>query len=124
MTTQENTPRARIRPPSKRALDVPVGTIEVTRAGYDGDPDETESIQVPKFQGPLARVRLEGSVTRNMGDYNSIRVAVMVEMPCYPSATDVDRCYDWCSAKVEEKIQRELVVAVGGPAAEPDRGEA
>ncbi len=104
--------RTRNRP---RALDIPTGTMEVTRAGYGGDSEEAETIQVPKFEGEAGRVRVEGSITRNMGDYNSIRIGVSVEMPCYPSEHDVDRCYDWCSAKVEDKIQNELRIAVGEP---------
>ncbi len=111
----KKTVRVRTRTRSKRALDIPTGTMEVTRAGYSGDPEETETVQVPKFEGEASRVRVEGSITRNMGDYNSIRIAVMVEMPCYPSESDVDRCYDWCSAKVEDKIQNELRIATGQP---------
>ncbi len=107
--------RNRTRARSRRAIDVAEGTMEVTRAGYSGNPEEVKRIQVPKFEGPVAFMRVEGSITRNMGDYNSIRIAVMVEMPCYPSDTDVDRCYEYCSAKVEDKIQNELRIATGGP---------
>lgn len=105
----------RSRSRNRRALDVPEGTIEVVGAGYDGNPEHVETIRVPKFEGPVAYMRVEGSVTRNMGDYNSVRVAVMVEMPCYPTNAEVDRCYLWCSEKVEDKIQEELRVATGQP---------
>ena len=42
----------------------------------------------------------------------------MVEMPCYPIVSDIDRAHDYCSAKVDEKIQHELQVAVGGDQAQ------
>ena len=97
---------------SRRNLDLGLeGLVEVTRAGYDGVAEEVESIRVPRFEVPPAWVRVEGSVTRNMGNYNSIRIAVMVEMPCYPSQYDANRCYDWCSNYIENKLQNELRVA-------------
>ncbi len=73
--------------------------------------DTVETISVPRFEGYTARVRVEGSVTRNMGDFNSVRVACAIEMPCYPTLEEVDRCYQWCSDKVDEKVLNELTIA-------------
>ena len=113
------TSEVRTRHRTRRAISVPEGVIEVTRSGYPGGPEEeVETLQVPKFEGPVAFVRVEGSVTRNMGDYNSVRVAVMVELPCYPTVADIDRAHGWCSSKVDQKIQHELQVAVGGDQAQ------
>ncbi len=115
MSTVGATSEVRTRHRTRRAVSIPEGVIEVTRFGYPGAEEEVETLQVPKFEGPVAFVRVEGSVTRNMGDYNSVRVAVMIELPCYPTVADVDRAHGWCSAKVDEKIQHELRVAtVGG----------
>ncbi len=105
----------------RRASSVPEGVMEVERVGYEsaGVVAETETIRVPKFEGPVAYVRVDGSVTRNMGDYNSIRVGVMVELPCYPTTSEVDRAIGWCSEKVDDKVARELRLAVGAPEPSP-----
>ncbi len=116
MSTVGATSEVRPRHRTRRAISIPEGVIEVTRSGYaaaEGREEEVETLQVPKFEGPVAFVRVEGSVTRNMGDYNSVRVAVMVELPCYPTVSDIDRAHSWCSSKVDQKIQHELHVAVG-----------
>ncbi len=117
-TTVGATSEVRPRHRTRRAISIPEGVIEVIRSGYPGSEEEVETLQVPKFEGPVAYVRVEGSVTRNMGDYNSVRVAVMVEMPCYPTASDVDRAHGWCSSQVDQKIQHELRVAVGDAGAQ------
>ncbi len=102
---------------------IPEATMEVQRVGY-GNPSDVTTIKVPKFTGEVAFLRVEGSVTRNMGDFNSIRIAVMVEMPCYPNAADVDDCYDWCSELVDNKLQRELRVATGQDQEQPEQAAA
>lgn len=108
--------RTRTRPkPKARALDVPTGTMEVSRRGLGAESEEAETIRVPAFEGPVGRVRVEGSVTRNMGDFNSVRVAVAIEMPCYPVEAEVDACYAWCSTKVDAKIAEELRLATTVP---------
>lgn len=106
-------PRTRTRP---RAVEMLQGTVEVTRTGPGMDHGDVEVINIPHFQGPVGAVRVEGSVTRNVGDYNSVRVAVMVEMPCYPTDAEAERTYAWCSSMVEQKLRQELELALGPPA--------
>lgn len=88
------------------------GTIHVHRAAYGREEEHTETIRVPNFAGPVARVRVEGSVTRNLGDYNSARVAVAIEMPCYPEMGEVQRVYELLSAKLDELVPQELAKAL------------
>lgn len=119
MPTQSK-PRTRTRAkPKTRALDVPEGTMEVSRRVLGAESEVVETIRVPAFEGPVGRVRVEGSVTRNMGDYNSVRVSVAVEMPCYPTEAEVDACYAWCSTKVDAKIADELRLATTVPEQAP-----
>lgn len=77
---------------------------------------ETPNVDMGQYAGPVGYVRVEGSVTQNMGNFNSVRVSVAVEMPCQPTEDGVDRIYAWCSAKVDACIETELERAVGGTA--------
>lgn len=89
------------------------GFQQVTRRNYDKSvTTEMEKIRVPGFKGiEPARVRLGGSVTRNLGDFNSARVEVMIEMPCLPEMSEVQRVYDMLSEKLDELIPQELLKA-------------
>lgn len=57
---------------------------------------------------PAAKVRIEGSTTRNLGNYESCRVSVMVELPCVPTEAGIDAAAKWASAKVDALIETEL----------------
>jgi len=93
------------------------GTLSVKRAHYDAAKliDETETIEkvnVPFFGDvEVGRVRVGGSVTRNMGDYNSVRVEVSFELPCLPELSEANRVYAITSKFVDGKIKKELDIA-------------
>jgi len=59
------------------------------------------------IQNP-GRVRVEGSVTRNKGNYESIRVGVCIDWPCAPTTEDLDKTYVFLSERVEALIIEEL----------------
>lgn len=89
------------------------GVLNVTRTSYGREEVHTERIRVPDLAAVLkgvqpARVRIGGSVTRNLGDYNSARVEVMVELPCLPEASEIRRVAALCSSIVDEIIPTEL----------------
>ncbi len=94
------------------------GTLSVKRAHYDAAKliDETETIEkvdVPFFGDvEVGKVGVCGSVTRNMGDYNSVRVEVSFELPCLPELSEANRVYDIASKFVDSKIKKELDCAV------------
>lgn len=97
-----------------------VVNTQVRRSGYNfgeqySEPERetTEKITVPIFETAPAYVRVSASTTRNMGDFNSVKVSVDVSLPCYPEGSEIDRAYDICSAWVNQKIQDELEYAVG-----------
>lgn len=58
-----------------------------------------------------ARVRVEGSVTQNMGDFNSIRVAVCIERPCENTDEAIEKCYETVSEQVDGFVNQELDLA-------------
>lgn len=107
-------PRAR-----KRALDLPPvnqtaeGFVHVKRTCYGREEEHDEVVRVPDLAAKLngvqpARVRIGGSVTRNLGDYNSARVEVMMELPCLPEIGELRRVADLISAEIDRIIPAEL----------------
>jgi type VI protein secretion system component VasA len=45
--------------------------------------DESETLEVARFEVEPAEVSLELGTTVNMGDYETVRVTVGVRIPCY-----------------------------------------
>jgi hypothetical protein len=90
------------------------GYIRVMRASYDGKqvidgPHEAEEkVNVPIFGTAAARVGVTASATRNLGNYNSARVEVSVELPCYPELSEVRRAIEIASAILDETVPVEL----------------
>ena len=120
-------PRARTR---KRALDLrsEEGKFTTRRASYhrgtlikDTEMESDGTVCVPKFEGPVGRVGVSGSVTKNMGDFNSVRVEVRADVPAYAEESEMNRAYDFCTKFVDDKIANELALATGA-APEPDDG--
>lgn len=107
-------------------------TIVVRRANYGmGAEEELETVQVPRFETEPARVKVEGGLTRHMGDNNYVKINVMLELPCLPEASEIDRAYGLASEFVSTKLASELEAAVtetdggnGQQDAQPDEGEA
>ena len=103
----------------KRAMDLPPvdktseGFLHVKRTCYGREEESDEVVRVPDLAGQLngvqpARVRIGGSVTRNLGDYNSARVEVMMELPCLPEVEEMRRVADLISAEIDRIIPAEL----------------
>ena len=94
------------------------GTQAVTiegKAGADITRHE-EEVTHPTYElgcDHPARVRVEGSITQNMGDFNSVRVGVMIEIPCIPTEEAIAETYDIASEWVDDKLSNELDIAVG-----------
>jgi hypothetical protein len=89
------------------------GYVLVRRTVYGQDYESNDTVRVPVFGAAHARVRVVGSVTQNLGDYNSARVEVAIEMPCLPEQSEVNRVYEMLSAQVDAFVRRELAVATG-----------
>ena len=56
-------------------------TVRVTSVG--GEEESKETISVQKFETDPAYVRVNAGVTKNLGDYESLRVDVSISAPCY-----------------------------------------
>lgn len=51
---------------------------------------------------PLASVSVEGSITKNLGNYESLRIQASITLPCAVSETD--RAYEEAWRQVEEQL--------------------
>lgn len=85
------------------------GMIVVRRTCYGDETEETqETVRVPVFETDSGRLRVNGGITRNMGDHNFVKVEVMLELPVLPVMSEVDRVYDMVTRWVDARIQQEL----------------
>ena len=77
----------------------------------------SSSENVEKFKGAEclnpAYVTVNGSITKNLGDFNSIRVQVGISLPCEPAELEVRATFDKASAMVDEFVGLELENALG-----------
>lgn len=121
MTDKTPTPRKRTRKLAPAASPVIAETEEgflfIHRTAYGKDTQTHEKIKVPDLAAQLggmqpARVRIGGGITRNLGDYNSARVDVMIELPCLPEISECRRVADLISAQLDELIPGELEKAM------------
>lgn len=120
MTVSAKAPRVRVR---KRALELPVldkateGFISIQRTAYSRSEETLEKILVPDLAAALKGgkpgiVRVGGSVTKNLGDFNSARVEVTLELPCLPEITEMRRVAELLSTQLDELIPNELAKAI------------
>jgi len=108
--------RKRQRPSIKAAE----GTIKVTRTAYGDNPaeDSEERITVPIFETDPAHVSVSGGVTINLGDFNSVKMSVMVTLPCLPVDSEIQRAYALASKRVDMFLSEEETRILGDTNAE------
>lgn len=87
------------------------GYLFVSQTNYGETKDEYHQIMVPSFEGVHpARVKMSGSVTKNMGNYNSARVEVSIDMPCLPEESEIARVAamveSWVDEIIGEKVSK------------------
>jgi hypothetical protein len=70
------------------------------------DFSEEEVISVRKFETEPAYVSFSVGVTRNQGNYESLRLDVGVKLPCYTEEiTEVEKlAVDWVDSRISEKL--------------------
>jgi len=75
--------------------------------GRNATPEIVEQvIEIGVFEGPTAKVSLSGGATVNMGNFESVRVEMGIELPCYmEEVADVHRILQ---ATIEAKLKSEV----------------
>lgn len=60
-----------------------------------------------KVKEGMGYVTVEGGITKNLGDYNSARIAVTVSLPCEPTEEGVHKTYKQLSKLVDQLMNEE-----------------
>ena len=60
-----------------------------------------------------ARIRVDGGLTKNLGDYESARLSVSVEIPCGISDDEIVEAYRRISSLVEKLLEEEYQQVIG-----------
>lgn len=85
------------------------GKVTVTRVYGSKDAPGgivEEQLEVQKFITDPAYVTVGAGTTKNLGDYESLRVDVRISLPCY--AEEVDDVYDDVAEKVADRLEAEV----------------
>jgi hypothetical protein len=70
--------------------------------------DDAENVSVPVMdeRAAIAKVTYSAGATLNMGNYESAKIAVGIELPCY--VAEIDEAYKTAIKLVESTLQPEI----------------
>lgn len=91
------------------------GSLSVTSQVNRENSDQTISrtFDCPFTNNPNpAVVGLKGGITKNMGDYNSVKVEVFASVPCDPTAESMRKAKGFLSEMVDEFMDEEYSKAI------------
>ena len=117
--TEKVRQRRKVEPKKGKKPNAEEGYIWRSRTRYESGTQikeevEQEQIQVPDFAGvEPARVRLGGGLTKNLGDFNSAKVEVMIELPCLPEQSEIKRVVAMLSEELDRVIPQEMDKNIG-----------
>lgn len=81
-------------------------TAVVSRTIGKGDEEtSTEEISVHEFTTTPASVGVDFGLTINLGNYNSARINVSAQVPCYTE--ELNEAYDFVQKWVEDRVRAE-----------------
>jgi len=85
-------------------------TISVITKAYGNEEAETETIEVQKFDVEPAYVHVRAGVTKNLGEYESLRVDVSLTVPCYMEQVDdvFDSVAEQVSGMLDDEVDKYL----------------
>ena len=88
------------------------GTVlKVMSCGFGVEKEDQRVLDVRKFETEPAYVRVNAGVTKNMGNYESLRLDVSISMPCYVEEIDevqaivADSVADFLDAEIKNYIK-------------------
>lgn len=86
-------------------------TAHVMSSGVGIDEDKRRVIEVRKFETEPAWVRVNAGVTKNLGNYESLRVDVAITVPCY--VEEIPAVQKKTAAMVADMLDEEVALYVG-----------
>lgn len=107
----DNVPRQRARP--RHAPDDLYATVTKKNSGKAFEEEVIEPRTLTTPSDVSASVWVEGSVTKNMGNYESVKVSAGVRRPCADTPEAINAMYGEISEMVDDFLQRELELASG-----------
>jgi hypothetical protein len=90
-----------------------IKSVEHKMQGKLIDEADTNETFVGTDEANPAYVGVSGSTTKNLGNYESLKVSVSVNLPCAPTAPAVRKTFDAASEMVAEFIKLEIDNALG-----------
>lgn len=76
-----------------------------------------ETVLVHNFEGPVARIKRGYGLTLNLGNYESARFDVTLELPCH--VEDIDAADEFARQWVEKRCEAEVAEVRGGGDSKP-----
>jgi len=64
-----------------------IAYIYTKRTVYGAEAEDSEQVRVPVFHCDPSRVKVGGAATKNLGDYNSAKVEVSIDLPALPETS-------------------------------------
>lgn len=96
---------------------------EIVTTHKDGSQtSETEEVATASGKGPFANVGVRASRTFNLGDYQSLKVEISLNVPCPVEVGEIEETYTfatgWVDGKMNEKnAEIEAALAAGSETA-------
>lgn len=66
---------------------------------------ESFPVLVEDGELPLARVKVSGGLTKNMGNFESLRVDVSIDLPCTAKPEKIDETFEHAKNWVADQVQ-------------------
>jgi hypothetical protein len=67
-----------------------------------------EEVVEQKFYGPTANVGVSVATTRNLGNYESVKIGISLNMPCNPNEEAIEQACKFAQGWVDKKMQEVL----------------
>lgn len=86
-------------------------TLTVTASGVGVEAEKRKSLEVRTFKTDPAFVRVNAGVTKNLGNYESLRVDVAITVPCY--VEEIEKVQKRAAALVADMLDAEVAEYLG-----------
>lgn len=90
-------------------------TIKVARTYKDGgvvvkesDEDTPVEVRMAVLGAPMAKVRASNSMTLNLGNFESVKLEVAIELPCY--VEELEEAFKTAKKLTDMKLNKEVAV--------------